>query len=63
MFRIFPFLVCLSVCLSVSMQEAEYRDADVKLVEEDMAVMTDFELHQLCLQHQVHYLILSWLYV
>ena len=35
------------------MQEAEYRDADCRLVAEDMAVMTDFELHNLCLRHQV----------
>ena len=35
-------------------QEDDYRDADSKLVEEDMRVMTDFELHNLCLLHQVH---------
>ena len=34
-------------------QEEDYRDADSKLVEEDMRVMTDFELHHLCLLHQV----------
>ena len=34
-------------------QEEDYREADSKLVEEDMRVMTDFELHHLCLLHQV----------
>ena len=35
-------------------QEEDYREADSKLVEEDMRVMTDFELHHLCLLHQVY---------
>jgi SWI/SNF-related matrix-associated actin-dependent regulator 1 of chromatin subfamily A len=34
------------------LKEREYRDADATLVAEDMAVMSDFELHNLCVRHE-----------
>ena len=33
------------------LSESAYHDADPELVYEDMTVMTDFELHRLCLSH------------
>ena len=33
------------------LSEPSYHDADPNLVYEDMTVMTDFELHQLCLSY------------
>ena len=33
------------------LHEPTYHDADPKLVYEDMTVMTDFELHRLCLSY------------
>lgn len=33
-------------------QEPSHRDSDPVLIEEDMAVMSDFELHRLCQQYR-----------
>ena len=35
------------------LQERTHRDADPALVFEDMTVMSDFELHKLCVSYQV----------
>ena len=35
------------------LQENTHRDADPALVFEDMTVMSDFELHKLCISYQV----------
>lgn len=35
----------------MAVQEPSHRDSDPVLIEEDMAVMSDFELHRLCLQY------------
>lgn len=40
--------VLLSWC---SVQEPSHRDSDPALIEEDMSVMSDFELHRLCQQY------------
>ncbi|XP_014679995.1 PREDICTED: SWI/SNF-related matrix-associated actin-dependent regulator of chromatin subfamily A containing DEAD/H box 1B-like, partial [Priapulus caudatus] len=33
---------------ALMLKEPSHRDADAKLIQEDMAVMSDFELHKLC---------------
>lgn len=40
----------LSWCF-VAVQEPSHRDSDPVLIEEDMTVMSDFELHRLCQQY------------
>ncbi len=45
---------CLTfVCLFVSSQEPTHYDADPVLIQEDMSVMTDYELHRLCWDYGV----------
>lgn len=40
-----------SILLSVPPQEPTHFDADAALIQEDMEVMSDFELHRLCHQY------------
>ena len=44
----FRTLLCTILC-----EDPAHRDADPQLVFEDMSVMSDFELHRLCLTNQV----------
>lgn len=39
------------ILLSFSLQEPTHFDANAALIQEDMEVMSDFELHQLCQQY------------
>lgn len=40
-----------SIWCFVAVQEPSHRDSDPALIEEDMSVMSDFELHRLCQQY------------
>lgn len=42
---------CIQRCCPSSPQEPTHFDADAALIQEDMEVMSDFELHQLCKQY------------
>lgn len=50
-FGVFPTLNISYILFSVSLQEPTHFDADVALIQEDMEVMSDFELHRLCQQY------------
>lgn len=45
-----PYIV-FSTLLSLPPQEPTHFDADAALIQEDMEVMSDFELHRLCQQY------------
>jgi len=40
-------------CELCAVQEPTHKDAKVEYVVEDMQVMSDFELHKLCLKYEV----------
>lgn len=47
----FDVIRCIQCCCPLSPQEPTHFDADAALIQEDMEVMSDFELHQLCKQY------------
>ena len=56
MVELISCFVCLYFCIllcTILCEDPAHRDADPQLVFEDMSVMSDFELHRLCLTNQV----------
>lgn len=49
--RLFVCCLLLIVSFHVISQEPTHLDADAALIQEDMEVMSDFELHRLCQQY------------
>lgn len=46
-----PWFDCRLTYFCVYLQEPSHFDADAALIQEDMEVMSDFELHRLCQQY------------